>query len=155
GEVVSAKGIAEGVENSNYLLRTERGTFILTLYEKRVAPADLPFFIGLMEHLAANGVACPTPVKARDGIALRQLCGRPAAIITFLDGMWPRRIQTFHCAGVGRALAQLHLAGASFPVTRPNNLSLGGWRPLFEASRARAHEVRDGLAEEIARELDD
>jgi homoserine kinase type II len=154
GEVVSAKGIAEGVENSNYLLRTERGIFILTLYEKRVAPADLPFFIGLMEHLAANGIACPTPVKARDGIALRQLCGRPAALITFLDGMWPRRLQNFHCAGLGRALAQLHLAGASFPMRRPNNLSLAGWRPLFEASRARAHEVRDGLADEIAAELD-
>src|SRR5713101_6360366 len=76
GEVISCKGIAEGVENSNYLLRTETGTFILTLYEKRVAPADLPFFIALMEHLAAQGIACPTPIKARDGAALRRLCGR-------------------------------------------------------------------------------
>src|SRR4051795_6244953 len=122
GEVVSCKGIAEGVENSNYLLRTTAGLFILTLYEKRVAPADLPFFIGLMEHLAAEGLVCPTPVKARDGEALRRLCGRPAAIITFLDGLWPRRIQNFHCAGVGRALAQLHRAGSSFRMERPNNL---------------------------------
>ena len=98
GEVVSCKGIAEGVENSNFLLRTERGNFILTLYEKRVAPADLPFFIALMEHLARSGVACPTPLRARDGDALRELCGRPAAIVTFLNGMWPRRIQPFHCA---------------------------------------------------------
>src|SRR5512142_631649 len=85
GEVVSCKGIAEGVENSNFLLRTERGTFILTLYEKRVRPEELPFFIALMEHLARQGLACPTPVKARDGAALRRLCGRPAAIVTFLD----------------------------------------------------------------------
>src|SRR5216683_1367608 len=113
GEVVSCKGIAEGVENSNFLLRTEHGTFILTLYEKRVAPADLPFFIALMEHLAAQGIACPTPIKARDGAALRRLCGRPAALISFLDGMWPRRIHPFHCAAVGDALARLHLAGAS------------------------------------------
>jgi len=155
GEVVSCKGIAEGVENSNYLLRTTVGLFILTLYEKRVAPADLPFFIGLMEHLAAEGLACPTPVKARDGEALRRLCGRPAAVITFLDGMWPRRIQNFHCAGVGRALAQLHQAGRSFPMERPNNLSLAGWRTLFEACRARAHEVRAGLADELAAELDE
>src|SRR5690348_18284732 len=91
GEVVSCKGIAEGVENSNYLLRTETGTFILTLYEKRVAPADLPFFIQLMEHLASHGIACPTPIKARVGEALRWLCGRPAAMVSFLDGMWPRR----------------------------------------------------------------
>jgi homoserine kinase type II len=154
GEVISCKGIAEGVENSNYLLRTTAGIYILTLYERRVAPADLPFFIRLMEHLAREGLACPTPVKARDGEALRTLCGRPAAIVTFLDGMWPRRIQNFHCAGVGRALAQLHNAGSSFAMSRPNNLSLAGWRPLFEACRSRAHEVRPGLAEELAAELE-
>jgi homoserine kinase type II len=153
GEVVSCKGIAEGVENSNYLLRTERGTFILTLYEKRVRPEDLPFFITLMEHLAAQGLACPTPVKARDGVALRRLCGRPAAIVTFLDGLWPRRIQPFHCAGVGRALAELHRDGAGFAMTRPNNLSVAGWRPLLEASAPRAHEVRPGLAQELDAEL--
>ena len=95
GEVLSCKGIAEGVENSNYLVTTERGNFILTLYEKRVAPGDLPFFIALMEHLARQGVACPTPVRGRDGVALRELCGRPAAIVTFLAGMWPRRTAVF------------------------------------------------------------
>jgi homoserine kinase type II len=154
GEVTSCKGIAEGVENSNYLLRTAAGTFFLTLFEKRVDPADLPFFMALMEHLATHGIACPMPIKARDGVALRRLCGRPAAIVTFLDGMSPRRIQPFHCAGVGGALARLHLAGADFALRRPNNLSLGGWRSLFEACRNRAHEVRKGLAEEIAQELD-
>src|SRR5216684_3367669 len=144
GEVISCKGIAEGVENSNYLLRTETGSFILTLYEKRVNPADLPFFIGLMEHLAGRGLACPTPVQGRDGIALRTLCGRPACIITFLDGLWPRRIQPFHCAGVGRALAELHRAGSSFAMSRPNNLSGAGWRQLFDACRGRADEIRPG-----------
>ena len=108
GEVLSCKGIAEGVENSNFLITTGRANFILTLYEKRVAPRDLPFFIALMEHLARHGVACPTPLKGRDGIALRELCGRPAAVVTFLAGMWPRRIQPFHCAAVGGALAALH-----------------------------------------------
>ena len=154
GEVASCKGIAEGVENSNYLLRTDRASFILTLYEKRVERHDLPFFIGLMEHLARNGIACPTPVKARDGEALRELCGRPAAIVTFLDGLWPRRIRPPHCAGVGEALARLHLAGLDFPMRRPNNLSVAGWRPLFEACRARAHEVKPGLAEELGTELE-
>ncbi len=153
GEVISCKGIAEGVENSNFLLRTETGTFILTLYEKRVDPGDLPFFIALMEHLAAQGIACPTPVKGRDGVALRRLCGRPAAVVSFLDGMWPRRIHPFHCAGLGAALARLHLAGASFALRRPNNLSVAGWKSLFEACRDRAHEVRAGLAEELADEL--
>jgi homoserine kinase type II len=153
GEVVSCKGIAEGVENSNFLLRTEAGMFILTLYEKRVAPDDLPFFIALMEHLASAGIACPTPVKARDGQALRQLCGRPAAIVSFLDGLWPRRIHPFHCAGVGGALARLHLAGSSFAMTRANNLSLDGWRRLKSAIGERANAMRAGLADEIAAEL--
>jgi homoserine kinase type II len=154
GDVVSCKGIAEGVENSNFLLRTERGTFILTLYEKRVQPRDLPFFITLMEHLAAHGIACPTPIKAKDGVALRSLCGRPAALVTFLEGLWPRRILPFHCTGVGGALAELHLAGAGFAMRRPNNLSVAGWRPLFEACKPRAHEVKAGLAEELGQELE-
>src|ERR1700731_4125058 len=153
GEVLSCKGIAEGVENSNFLVTTERGNFILTLYEKRVAPEDLPFFIALMEHLAAHGVACPTPVKGRDGIALRELCGRPAAIVTFLAGMWPRRIQPHHCAAIGRALARLHLAGASFAMARPNDLSVAGWRRLYQGCRYRAAEVQPGLAEELEAEL--
>ena len=153
GEVLSCKGIAEGVENSNFLVTTEHGNFILTLYEKRVAPRDLPFFIALMEHLARHGVACPTPVPGRDGIALRELCGRPAAIVTFLAGMWPRRILPFHCAALGRALAELHRAGSSFPMTRANDLSVDGWRRLFESSQTRAAEVQSGLAEELAEEL--
>jgi homoserine kinase type II len=154
GEVISCKGIAEGVENSNFLLRTERGTYILTLYERRVAPDDLPFFIALMEHLAAAGIACPTPVKARDGAALRHLCGRPAAIVSFLDGLWPRRVRPFHCSGLGTALAELHLAGRSFAMRRPNDLSRAGWRQLFAATRDRAGEVHPGLAREIDTELD-
>ncbi len=154
GEVLSCKGIAEGVENSNFLVTTERGNFILTLYEKRVAAEDLPFFIALMEHLAAQGVACPTPVKARDGSALRELCGRPAALVTFLAGMWPRRIQPFHCAAVGAALAGLHRAGASFGMTRANDLSVAGWRRLFGACCSRAAEVQPELAGELEAELE-
>jgi homoserine kinase type II len=153
GEVLSCKGIAEGVENSNFLLTTERGNFILTLYEKRVAREDLPFFIALMDHLAHQGVACPTPVRAKDGEALRELCGRPAAIVTFLNGMWPRRIDPFHCAAVGGALATLHLAGASFAMGRRNSLGVAGWRRLYEATAGRAGELMPGLAEELGAEL--
>jgi len=153
GEVLSLKGIAEGVENSNFLLQTERGSYILTLYEKRVAETDLPFFLALMEHLAARGIACPLPIRGRDGQALRRLAGRPAAIVSFLAGMWPRRIQPFHCRELGAALARTHLAGSDFDMERPNNLSVGGWRPLFEASKDRAHEVLPGLAEELETEL--
>jgi homoserine kinase type II len=155
GRVVACKGIAEGVENSNYLLQTDRGLYILTLYEKRVAKQDLPFFLGLMDHLAAKGLACPTPIRARDGQALRELARRPAALISFLSGMWPKRIAVSHCAQVGEALARLHLAGADFPLRRANALTLAGWTQLFAACRARADEVQKGLAEELAHELDD
>lgn len=154
GEVISFKGIAEGVENSNYMLQTDRSNFILTLYEKRVDPADLPFFLGLMEHLSENGISCPTPIHGRDGEPLRDLCGRPAVIVTFLHGLWPRRIWPNHCRELGSAIAKMHLAAADFRLTRPNALSVGGWRPLFEKSADRANEVRDGLAEDIAAELD-
>jgi homoserine kinase type II len=153
GAVESYKGIAEGVENSNYLLQTERGPFILTLYEKRVDPDDLPFFLGLMDHLAEKGIQCPTPIHGRDGKALRTLAGRPAAIVSFLQGMWPRRIATEHCALLGEAMAQMHLAGNGFKLTRKNALSVSGWRPLFERCAARAHEVRRGLADVIETEL--
>ena len=154
GEALAAKGIAEGVENSNYLLTTTEGPFILTLYEKRVNPKDLPIFLGLKEHLAARHVPCPLPVRARDGGMLHTLCGRPAAIVTFLSGMWPRRIGPEHCAELGGALAQLHLAGADFAETRANDLSVASWRPLLSRSAARADEVQAGLADDLMGELD-
>ena len=153
GEVTAFKGIAEGVENSNYLLHTTRGSFILTLYEKRVRRQDLPYFVGLMEHLAHHGVDCPVPIRGRDDGALRELCGRPAAIVTFLDGLWPRRARPEHCRLLGEAMARMHLAGASFEMRRGNDLSMPGWRPLFEGCAARADEVGDGLAEALDREL--
>jgi homoserine kinase type II len=155
GEPLSFKGIAEGVENSNFLVQTDRGTFILTLYEKRVKREDLPFFLGLMEHLAAAGLPCPTPIRARDGAMIQELCGRPAAVIAFLQGLSTRRVTPEHCRAVGGALAQLHQAGSSFKLVRANALSVAGWRTLFAAIGARADEVRAGLAAAIARELAD
>jgi homoserine kinase type II len=153
GETLSYKGIAEGVENSNFLLHTTAGHFILTLYEKRVAKGDLPFFLGLMTHLASNGINCPQPVKDRGGAALSTLAGRPAAIINFLEGVWPRKPNATHCAGVGQALAKMHLAGRGFAMTRANALSVSGWRPLFAQAAARADEVSHGLREFIETEL--
>jgi homoserine kinase type II len=154
GDVLSCKGIAEGIENSNFALTMSSGAYILTLYEKRVNPDDLPFFLGLLDHLAEAGIPCPTPVHGRDGRALRQLCGRPAAIVTFLAGMWPRRITPDHTAEVGRALAELHLAAGDFTMTRANDLSLDGWRPLLGRSESRADEVSPGLAGELSDQLD-
>ncbi len=151
GEADSFKGVAEGVENSNYLLATTRGQYFLTLYEKRVNPRDLPFFLGLMDHLAARGINCPRPIHGRDGNALRTLVGKPAAITTFLHGLWPRRILLQHCRPVGEALAALHLAGQDFSLKRPNALSVAGWRPLFDGSRGH---IDPALQAELQSELD-
>jgi homoserine kinase type II len=154
GTLLAYKGIAEGVENSNFLVHTSAGNFILTLYEKRVAEKDLPFFLALMEHLAARGITCPQPVKNREGGMLGKLAGRPAAIVTFLDGLWIRRPNAGHCAAVGEALAGLHLAGKDFPNRRANALSIESWRGLYEHAKARGDSVRPGLCAEIAKELD-
>lgn len=153
GEVLSCKGIAEGVENTNYLVQTAQGRFILTLYEKRVQREDLPFFLGLMEHLANRGITCPTPVRDRNGVMLNELAGRPAALVTFLDGMWIRRPRPEHCQAVGEALAKLHLAGRDYALTRENALGPGGWEALFRRFEDRADEVAPGLGDEIRREL--
>jgi homoserine kinase type II len=153
GELLSYKGIAEGVENSNFLVHAGAGHYILTLYEKRVAVRDVPFFLALMEHLAGRGITCPQPVKTRKGETLGTLCGRPAAIVTFLDGMWMRRPNANHCAAVGEALARMHLAGADFTGKRRNALSVDGWRPLFEQAADRAESVQHGLRAAIADEL--
>ena len=155
GALVAFRGIAEGVENSNYQLRTTGGDFILTLYEKRVDPAELPWFLGLMQHLAARGVTCPQPVAGRDGTALRMLCGRHAAITTFLPGIWPRRVRPEHCAPLGAALAQLHLAGADYAPVRPNALAPAAWGPLLARCAGRADEVAPGLGAELAGALDE
>jgi homoserine kinase type II len=154
GEVLSYKGIAEGVENSNFLLHTTNGYFVLTLYEKRVAAHDLPFFLGLMEHLHARGLTCPQPVRNRSGETLGKLARRPAAVVTFLDGMWVRRPSAAHCAAVGEALARLHLAGADFKMTRKNALSVAGWRLLYESTGELADSVQRDLGRVIASELD-
>ena len=155
GQLLSMKGIAEGVENSNFLLRTATGSFILTLYEKRVALGDLPFFIALMEHLAAHGLDCPQPVATRDGTALGNLAGRPAAMVTFLEGLSVRRPTQSHCAAAGAALADLHEYGADFAMVRPNALSLDAWAPLFELARPGAERVMAGLTALVDAELAD
>ena len=150
GVPIAFRGIAEGVENSNYMLRTRRDSgacdYILTLYERRVDPAELPWFLGLMQHLASHGLACPRPVPARDGSSLRLLAGRHAAITTFLPGVWPRRVRQAHCQPVGAALAALHQAGAGFTETRANSLGPAAWTPLLDSCQDRADEVLPGLA---------
>jgi homoserine kinase type II len=153
GELMSFKGIAEGVENTNFMLHTNRGYYFLTLYEKRVDPKDLPFFVGLMEHCAARGLSCPQPVKNKKGNSLGELAGRPAAIITFLEGISVRRPSNAHCAALGQALAQFHKAGEGFSIRRENALGPEGWKKLAAQCEARADEVAPDLATLIKEEV--
>jgi len=153
GKIQFLKGIEEGVENSNFLLKTDRGTYILTIYEKRVDINDLPFFLGLMDHLASKKFPCPTPLHGFDGKALRKLCDKPAALISFMSGLGARNITSSHCYAVGRAAAELHMAGKDFNLSRENSLDIPAWRKIFELTKARAGEIDDGIVIEIENEL--
>ncbi len=154
GRPLALHPIAEGVENSNFRLETTAGRFILTIYEKRVALADLPFFLALMDHLAAKAIACPVPIHDRGGESLQTLCGKPAAIVSFLDGRSPRRIDPARCAALGATLAELHVAVADFDGERPNALSVADWRPLYRACEASPLPLPDGLEQLVAPTLD-
>lgn len=154
GSLLSAEGIREGVENTNYLLVTDQGRYIATIYEKRVAAADLPFFLALMEHLAERGIPCPLPVHDRNGTPLRTVEGKPFAIVTFLPGRWPKTLRAEHCLEVGRMLARIHQAVADFTPTRPNALSVPGWRRLIEGVRSAPSPLVTRLMPEITEALD-
>ena len=153
GTVLSFAGIAEGVENSNYLLRTDRAHYILTLYEKRVERADLPFFIEVMEVLAGSGLNCPLPVSARDGSILQELAGRPCAVFTFLDGTWSRFPNREKCAELGRTLAHMHVKCAPVTRRRPNALGPAAWQPLLDSIGDQADMIGEGMSDAISDRL--
>lgn len=155
GTVTSFKGIAGGVENSNYFLQTDRDSYVLTLYEKRVVEADLPFFVGLMDHLTHKGFPCPEPIRDKQGEAIKRLENRPAALVSFLPGIDVKTPDLNQCWLAGETLAKLHEAGKDFTVHRKNALAPDGWPPLAEAELPRADEVEDGMAELISTQLAD
>ena len=154
GAATSCKGIAEGIENSNFLLETERGRFILTLYERRVRREDLPYFLDLMGWLAGRGFPCPTPMADRAGDMLKTVRGRPAALVSFLSGVAVQHPTPVHCREAGAGLARLHLAGVGFPGARENTLGQPAWAALFEGREGSADALRPGLARDIADDLD-
>lgn len=154
GDALSFRGIAEGVENTNYILHTDQAQYILTLYERRVDPTDLPFFMDLLDYLNRHGIACPAPVPDRDGRVLQTVADRPAALFTFLEGLWVRRPRARHCAQLGKTLAAFHTVSRDFPGRRDNALAIGGWSALVDDCLGRADEVASGLSAEIEAELE-
>ena len=153
GRVLSFKGIAEGVENSNYFLQAEKGLFILTLYEKRVQEKDLPFFLGLMNHLATKGLRVATALAGQDRKIYRPLAGRPAALISFLQGRGPTDPSITECAQLGAALAQMHLAAQDFPLRRENQMAPKSWGRLLASCEKGAEKLEPGLGQEIKNEI--
>ncbi len=153
GQAVSCKGIAEGVENSNFLLETECGRFILTLYERRVRARDLPYFLDLMRWLADHDFPCPTPMADRRGAMLKTVRGRPAALVSFLTGVSVQHPRPHHCREAGVGLARLHLAGRGFAGERENTLGQHAWAALFEGLEAAADQLRPGLARDIGADV--
>ncbi|MEM1044495.1 MAG: homoserine kinase [Pseudomonadota bacterium] len=154
GPVTACDAILEGVENSNYRLTTETAPHILTLFEKRVDPDDLPFFLGLLEHLAARGVPCPVPLKNSAGKAVARLAGRPAALLSFLPGTAVTQPGPQHCAAVGTMLAVLHREASDYPASRPNALSPSGWRTWLDRSNGAADTLKPGLTAFMRAELE-
>ncbi|MFT3725110.1 MAG: homoserine kinase [Hyphomonadaceae bacterium] len=154
GPPLAFKGIAEGVENSNFLLETPKGRYILTVFEKRAKKEDLPFFMGMMGHLASKGFPAPLPVPAKDGNPLRTVQGKPAVICTFLQGMSPRRPDIEQCRAIGQGLARFHASLADFRMRRVNDLSIGSWPTLWSGREAEADALSPGLAGQIAGDLD-
>lgn len=146
GPALSCEGITEGVENSNFKLTTGAGAYILTLFEKRTPEAALPFFMGVMERLAARGFPAPQPIATKSGAHITRVAGKPAAIVSFLDGAWPRTWGVAHCAEVGAALARMHVALDGFEMERANGLGIDGWEALIAPRLAEADVLRPGLA---------
>lgn len=155
GALERFEGIEQGVENTNYRVFTDRGRYVLTLFEGRTDPAALPFFFAFCGHLAEKGVRCPLPLRARSGRAVGELAGRPAALVSFLEGasVPEAGITDGHCAQVGALAAQMHLAALDFPQERANGMGISAWKKLAEKTKGRAGEVREGLADLIADEL--
>lgn len=154
GELVSAKGIAEGVENSNYLVDTTQGRFILTLYEKRVAADDLPFFMALLDHLDVKGLSVPPAIKDRDGREIQELEGRPACLIKFLTGVSVSHPTAAQARAAATAMAAMHAAVADFAPTRPNTMGHGTWRPLLDRCGRDLDTIRPGLFDRVSGALD-
>ena len=154
GQPLSLKGVAEGVENSNFLLETETGRYFLTVYERRVNEGDLPFFLELMRWLADHGFPSATPIADRAGNLLKRVRGKPCAIVSFLSGLSVRRPAVAHCRAAGAGLAELHLAAQGFAGQRANDLGHAAWAPMFETLKDAAEGLKPGLAAQISSDIE-
>ena len=126
------KGITEGVENTNYLIKTSEQDYILTIYEKRVDENDLPFFIKLLSYLSENKFPCPKPIANKNNEKINRIKNKNAALVTFINGQSKNKITSEECFEIGKITAQLHEITKKFDINRKNNLSIENWESIFE-----------------------
>ncbi len=162
GKLINFKEIIEGIDNSNFILDSEKGRFILTIFESRIDKNDLPFFINFKLHLAQKKICCPNPILDNKGLVIADLAGKKSAIVTFLNGTTLKsrddgyydNITKNHCFEVGKILAQLHLAAADFKMSRQNDLGIAGWNALFLKFEDLLKNYQNNLRSEIIENLD-
>lgn len=153
GELQHMQGIAEGVENSNFLITTTQNKYILTLYEKRVQAEDLPYFLGIMEWLADRNIPCPRPLHRRDGALFAEFHGKQAAIVSFLNGKSISTANARHMSELGEHMARMHQAAEGYTLSRANDLSIMGWEQIAKKILPQLDRIHPGLAELVETEL--
>ena len=131
GKILNFSGIKKGIENTNYLIKSKKRKFILTIFEKRVNSRDLPFFMKLMSGLSKSKIKCPKPVETKKGKYLFKLKGKNACLVTFLEGKDKNNLNSKECFVIGKNIARLHNSSKKLRIFRKNSLSVNSWGPLL------------------------
>ena len=155
GKLLNYKGIEEGIENTNYFIQTNKGKFILTLYEKRVEEKDLPFFMGLMRNLFDANFPSPEPMINKNGNYITEISGKKAAVVSFLEGSAKKNLNPEDCYKVGVLTAKLHLTTKNLVQKRENKLSVDSWRKIYEKVRNDCSKIHPNLTNTIEKNLDE
>ena len=155
GKLLSYKGIQEGIENTNYFIETDKGKFILTLYEKRIEEKDLPFFMGLMKNLFEANFPSPEPIINKNGNYITEIAEKKAAVVSFLDGTAKKNLSPNNCREVGIQTAKLHLITKNLAGRRKNKLSINSWRKIYEKVEKDCLKIHPNLSKIITKNLDE
>ena len=153
GNLLNYKGIEEGIENTNYFIQTEKGKFILTVYEKRVDEKDLPFFISLMRNLFDNNFPSPEPIINNNGNYISEIAGKKAAVVSFLEGRSKKNLNPSDCFDVGVSTAKLHLITKNLTQKRENKLSVDSWKKIYNKVKKDCSKIHPKLTDVIEKNL--
>ena len=155
GELLNYKGIEEGIENTNYSIKTDVGKFVLTVYEKRVEEKDLPFFMGLMKNLFDANFPSPEPLINKNGNYITEIANKKAAVVTLLDGSVKKNLNPDSCREVGIYAAKLHTITKNLAGKRENKLSINSWRNIYKNIQKDCSKIHPNLDKIIDRNLDE